>query len=109
MCKFICSQYAYMYMLTLMKKLLLILICLILSSQSYGWELINKGPSTDTYIDKIKRSGDKGYFWSLFNNSDGTSFVVRFEVECISERMRDLTFMKYSNQNHSQQNYLVNF
>ena len=79
-----------------MKKLLLILICLFFSSQSYGWDLIYKNQNGEHYIDKVKRSGDIGYYWGLTNLPDGTSSVVRFEVYCTSEKMRDLKFFQYS-------------
>ena len=82
-----------------MKKLLLILICSFLSFQSHGWEPIGTtgGGENSFYIDKIKRSGDQVYFWSLANNTDGTSDMMRFRVECFSEKMRVVKFLQFSN------------
>ena len=80
-----------------MKKLSLILICLFLSFQSHGWELMGMSDNGNTFfIDRIKRSGNIVHFWSLTNVTDGTSDMFRYRVECISEKMSVIKWIKFS-------------
>ena len=86
-----------------MKKLLVLLISLFISFNSFGeWSFVAKGKIDEFYVDfdKLSKKGGNVYFWQLTNfpsppYAKGKSSVELYEVNCnppIKSRQRAMYF-----------------
>ena len=85
-----------------MKKLLLILICLFVSSEvksddHHQWTLVTKGKDyTEWYITDIKKIENEIHFWGLTNLTNGKSDKFKQKINCETEEMTILQWEFHS-------------